>query len=111
MDAFANNIRKRAAALNLSNAEVARRAGLSERRYGNYAIGRREPDLATLRRIAEVLGSSVDDLLRETGDDSSFDLRQSLTLRLVAAAATLPASDIEMVVIQVEAAASFRSRS
>ena len=34
--------------LGLSDAEVARRAGLSERRYGYYATGEREPNLATL---------------------------------------------------------------
>jgi len=58
MDIFADNLRKRAKQLELSNAEVARRAGLSERRYGNYVSGRREPDLATLMRVAACLKTS-----------------------------------------------------
>ena len=41
------SIRERARELGLSDAEVARRAGLSERRYGYYATGEREPNLAT----------------------------------------------------------------
>lgn len=63
MDSFAGNLRKRAAELGISNAEVARRAGLTERRYGNYVSGRREPDLATLVRIARVLETTPNALL------------------------------------------------
>ena len=43
METFAQRIRERARELGLSDAEVARRAGLSERRYGYYATGEREP--------------------------------------------------------------------
>src|ERR1700750_3131263 len=42
----------RARELGLSNAEVARRAGLSERRFGNYVTDTREPDLHTLTILA-----------------------------------------------------------
>ena len=63
MEPFASNLRKRAEELGISNAEAARRVGLSERRYGNYVAGRREPDLATLVRIAAVLETSPDRLL------------------------------------------------
>ena len=74
MDLFAENLRKRAVELGISHAEVARRAGLSERRYGNYVSGRREPDLVTLVRIARVLETTpnvllgFDDEHSETGD-------------------------------------------
>jgi transcriptional regulator with XRE-family HTH domain len=63
MDSFAKNLRRRAEELGISNAEVARRARLTERRYGNYVSGRREPDLATLVRIARVLETTPDALL------------------------------------------------
>lgn len=49
--------------LGLSDAEVARRAGLSARRYGNYVQGLREPDLATLVRISRALQTTPDALL------------------------------------------------
>lgn len=70
MEIFSANLKKRAAQLGLSNAEVARRAGLSERRYGNYISGRREPDLATLVRIAGTLRTTPNELL-------SFDKARS----------------------------------
>lgn len=64
----------------MSDAEVARRVGLSQSRYANYVVDKREPDLATLVRICRVLkvtpdllldfgaspdGASEDDHLRE----------------------------------------------
>ena len=63
MDVFATNLRQRAQELGLSNAEVARRVGLSERRYAHYVSGRNEPDLAMLVRIGEVLQSTPNQLL------------------------------------------------
>jgi len=64
MDGFGERLRARAQDLGLSDAEVARRAGLSVNRYGNYVRNTREPDLATLVRIAEVLGTTPDGLLQ-----------------------------------------------
>lgn len=106
MKVFADNLRHRAEALNLSGAEVARRAGLEERRYGNYVTGRREPDLATLLRIAEALGSSVDQLLTPKAQDKAPDRLEILKQRLSAAASVLSEDDLRRVVIQVEALAT-----
>lgn len=63
MDLFAKRLRERARQLELSDAEVARRAGLAERRYGHYVRGLREPDFATLIRICAVLDVTPNDLL------------------------------------------------
>ena len=63
MDQLVSSLASRAKELGLTNAEVARRAGLSERRYGHYVRGRNEPDLATLIRIAEVLETTPNVLL------------------------------------------------
>lgn len=107
MELFASNLRKRAEQLGISHAEVARRAGLSETRYGNYVSGRREPDLATLVRIASVLATTpsellTDDSLASTSDDLA---RQ----RAIAALAALPHDDLERVAIMVEALAASRA--
>lgn len=59
-------LRARAQELGLKGAEVARRAGLSPRRYSNYVSGRREPDLRSLQRIGNALKTSVDALLDPT---------------------------------------------
>src|SRR5690606_36337974 len=63
MDLLARRLQERAKQLGISNAEAARRVGLEERRYAHYASGRREPDLATLIRIAETLGTTPNWLL------------------------------------------------
>ena len=63
MKVFTKQVRERARALDLPLAEVARRAGLSERRFGHHATGRSEPDLASLLRIAEALNCTPNELL------------------------------------------------
>lgn len=63
MDRFAKNLRDRVKELGLTNAEVARKADLSEQRFGNYITGLREPDLSTLVRIAVALETTPDRLL------------------------------------------------
>lgn len=71
MELFGRSFRKRARELSLSDTEVARRAGLNERRYGFCVTGEREPDLATLIRISQVLQTSVDSLLAPIGSNIS----------------------------------------
>lgn len=66
MDGFGKALRRRANEIGLSDAEVARRAGLDEGRYGNYVRDAREPDLATLVRISQVLATTPDVLLGVT---------------------------------------------
>ena len=106
MTPLATNLRKRAEALKLSNAEVARRAGLTERTYGNYVLGRTEPNLSTLLNIAKVLQSSVDDLL-----ESEFRHGADISDRLLAAVTLLSTEDQEIVLVQTEALLSLRRGS
>lgn len=68
METLSRNLRRRAKELGLSDAEVARRAGLSERRYGHYVAGTREPDFATFVRICEVLAVTPNDLLLDENE-------------------------------------------
>lgn len=106
MEVFADNLRRRASELGLSNAEVARRVGLAERRYANYAIGRREPDLATLVRIADTLGLTADELLRPANPHPESNSTDELRTRLALAARVLEERDLHSVVVQVEALAA-----
>lgn len=55
--------RLRAQELGLSDAEVARRLGLSQSRYAHYVSGVREPDFATLARICRALSFSPNEAL------------------------------------------------
>lgn len=107
MDLFAKRLRERARQLQLSDAEIARRAGLAERRYGHYVRGVREPDYATLVRICDVLDITPNDLLlpEPTPRRSPHDRWLS---RLVAAGRKLDTDDIQLAVRQIEALVGHR---
>lgn len=62
MAGIGKNLRKRAKELKLSDAEIARRLGISPQRYGNYVQDIRQPDFAMLKKICKVLNISYDDL-------------------------------------------------
>lgn len=49
--------------MGLTDAEVARRLGLSQSRYANYVVNKREPDFATFIKICRVLATTPDMLL------------------------------------------------
>lgn len=63
MHVLPSRLKARARELRLTDADVARRAGLTERRYGHYVTGTRRPDYETLLRLCSVLGTSPNDLL------------------------------------------------
>lgn len=107
MELFASNLRKCAEQLGISHAEVARRAGLSETRYGNYVSGRREPDLATLVRISSVLATTPNDLLTNSLTESAPE--ELARQRAKVALAALQSDDLERVAIMVEALAARRT--
>src|SRR5256885_10530471 len=96
METFAQRIRERARELGLSDAEVARRAGLSERRYGYYSTGEREPNLATLVRICEVLAATPNDLLLPEGKPPAQSGRDRLLARISSATDNLSLSELEL---------------
>ncbi|API53991.1 transcriptional regulator [Rhizobium leguminosarum] len=108
MEPLATNLRKQARLLGLSNAEVARRAGLTDRRYGNYVTGDREPDLATLLRISETLQTTPNDLLgiRPAGDE---DAQSKQLRRLVEIAGAMRSGDLQLLIIQAEAIVAARA--
>lgn len=109
MESFAANLKKRAHELGLSNAEVARRAGLTERRYGNYITGRREPDLATLVRIATVLESTPNTLLSFDQQATPQTADDLLKAKIASAANALTGGDLELMAVAMQAVASHRS--
>lgn len=104
MQVLGEQLRRRARELDLSDAEVARRAGLSPRRYGNYVTGDREPDLQTLVRICKVLTTTPDQLLGF--DDARPSKRKSerdrLVDKLVATAGLLNDTQLRLAVRQLE---------
>lgn len=106
MQVFAKKLRQRAEALEISNAEVARRAGLTERRYSHYVTGSREPDLATLVRIAKSLNTTPDELLGIKDGEPKGTRRTKLLARLLAAAHAVDDAALELLTPQLEAVAA-----
>lgn len=107
MDAFCRNLKSLADELGISNAEAARRSGLSERRYAHYVSGDREPDLATLVRISAALGATPNQLLGldEIPKPTNRDL---LMRRVHSAAQGVSDRTLEAVAVQIEALAGKR---
>ena len=110
MEMFAKRLRERARQLELSDAEVARRAGLSERRYGHYVRGTREPDLQTLLRICAALDVTPNDVLEATKPAKPTAEDRWLS-RLTATARKLGAEDLKLATRQIEALLDHRTSS
>ncbi len=110
MDIFANRLRERAKQLGISNAEAARRVGLDERRYAHYASGRREPDLATLVNIAEILGTDPNWLLGVLPRNVNDKAKAGLIERFSNSATGMTIDELELCIIQAEALSARRNR-
>lgn len=106
MTVFSENLRRRADELEISNSEVARRCGLSERRYAHYVNGAREPDLGTLVRIAHVLKLTIDELVARPLDDVKPDRKSLLIDRIALALDGLPEETLDYLAIQIQALAA-----
>lgn len=60
-------LREARVAAGLSQGQLAEKIGVVPGTVSNWEVGTREPDLSMLRRLAEVLGVSVDALLEDEG--------------------------------------------
>jgi len=110
MEPFSANLKRRAEQLGISNAEAARRAGLSDRRYGNYVSGAREPDLATLVRIATILETSIDELLGLRDEERVRSAEEVFQERISAALKALHQEDLARLVVMIEALAKAKGK-
>lgn len=110
MERFAKRLRERARELELSDAEVARRAGLAERRHGHYVRGTREPDYDTLLGICAILGVTPNDLLM-VGEHSAPGEHERWLSRLTATARGLGINDLRLAARQIEVLAEHRKTS
>jgi len=105
MDIFARRLKERAAQLGISDRQAARQCGLEERRYAHYAGNRREPDLETLVRIADGLGTTPNWLLGLDADGKRPTKRIAMLDRLSAAARQLTDEELRVTTVQAEALA------
>lgn len=63
---LAKNIASRRKALELTQAQLAERLGVDTETLSRFERGKHVPSLATLERLANVLGATVGELLSET---------------------------------------------
>jgi transcriptional regulator with XRE-family HTH domain len=110
MQGFGARLAARARELGLTNAEVARRAGLSERRFGNYATDTREPDLQTLTVLARVLAMGTDELLG-VKPPGAITERDRLLAQIQVALGQVPDSYLELISVQLRAVAEWQPRT
>ena len=71
--AWGDRLRERARALGLSDSEVARRVGMTQRRYSSYVNMSREPNFDDLLRICAGLGVTPDWVLGVGRPEESED--------------------------------------
>lgn len=105
-------LRRRARELALSDAEVARRAGLSERRYGNYVASSREPNFSVFLKLCDVLSVTPNDILLDNngGDEARLRSRRNVRLgRIMSALSSLPEGDWDVAIDILDALAKRRS--
>lgn len=103
MKAFAQKLRERAEELDLAYAEVARRCGLTERRFGHYVTGTREPDLATLLRICAVLDTTPNNLLGvEHSDEQAESAGERLRASIGAASKSLSVPNLRIAKVLID---------
>lgn len=57
----------------LTHQDMADKLGITRQAYGYYENGKREPDIATINKLADIFGTNVDYLLGRTDDPSPID--------------------------------------
>ena len=87
MDEFGGRLRACAQEIGLTDAEVARRLGISQQRFANYVSGRHRPDFGMLLRICRALGTRPDRLLGFEGVQGNADTEEVRLHRRICAAA------------------------
>lgn len=76
-----NNLKKLREAKKISQASVARELGVSRQVYNNYELGKRQADYETLLKLAEIFGTTIDEILtdRETKEVAAIQGIELLT--------------------------------
>ncbi len=86
--------------LNMTQAELAARLGVSQETIANYEAGRREPSIDIVAAMARIFGITVDDLLRGSSDiperGSTFSERLENLLRKNGITANKMLTDLEL---------------
>ena len=102
MSPFCKQLRARGRQLELSDAAIARRLGISQSRYTNYVNGHREPDFAMLARICRVLHTTPNELLGFHASIASAQEGARHLQRIAAAAQALSPESLRMAAVVID---------
>jgi len=112
MERFAREVRNRAAEYGLTQAELARRSGVTERAFQHYLSGRSEPNLTTLLRISDALGCTPNELLGVTQQATKMaDSRTRLISQISAACSGLNESSLRLALQLLNCIAGWQTSS
>jgi transcriptional regulator with XRE-family HTH domain len=100
---FCKQLRARGRQLELSDAAIARRLGISQSRYTNYVNGHREPDFAMLARICRVLHTTPNELLGFHISGAPAHEAARHLQRIAAAAQALTPESLRMAAVVMDA--------
>ena len=103
MSPFCKQLRARGRQLELSDAAIARRLGISQSRYTNYVNGHREPDFAMLARICRVLHTTPNELLGFHISGAPAHEAARHLQRIAAAAQALTPESLRMAAVVMDA--------
>lgn len=69
---FCDNLKKSRQRVGLTQQQIANALGITKSTYCGYETGKRQPDIAKLRRLALLLCTSVDELLDLVGGENEY---------------------------------------
>lgn len=71
-DLLSEKIKRYRKALNISQARLAEMIGMSQQAVAKWETGKAEPDSATLKKLASIFGTTIDDLLGNISNDDDW---------------------------------------
>ncbi len=74
---FATNLREARKGLRLTQTELGKKIGVSQRSIANYESGKVVPHRPTLEKLASVLNMAVEDLMVESGETPACNAQQT----------------------------------
>lgn len=97
------NIRKLRKINKLTSVELARRAGIKQSYLSQIETGKRSPSIEVIQSISRELGSTVSELLGETGQELTEEMK-----RLLYASKDLNREQLDAVIGVAEAFGSYK---
>ena len=79
---FHVNLRNYREAAGLTQIQVAEKLGITKSTYCNYESGKREPDVAKIKKIAKALGISADELLETGHSEKTFPAISNAAMKM-----------------------------